>query len=544
MAIDPKLLEQLAQRREKIAAAGGLDKLAKRREKGIHGARERLEMLFDKGTFQEFGAHAQHSCHRFGMEKKELPYDGVVTGTGYVAGRQVAAFSQDFTVSGGSLGFIHAKKIWDLLDYAGKVGIPVVGVNDSGGARIQEAVSALSGYAGIFYRNVALSGVVPQISVIAGPCAGGAAYSPALTDFIIMTKANSNLFICGPEVIKAATGEQASLDQFATAAAHASVSGNVHLVAEDDAHALQLSARLLSFLPQNNLQDPPHNLALPVPLEDVPAFNDIIPATNKEAYDVKRVIALLADDGDFFEIQGAFAPNIVVGFCRVAGVSVGIIANQPNHKAGVLDINASDKAARFIRTCNVFNVPVVNLVDVGGFMPGLAQERGGIIRHGAKMLFAYSSATVPKITVILRKAYGGAYIAMCPVELGADAVFAWPTAEIAVMGAAGAAGVIFKSDIEKAGLASDEAKAAEAAGKDKKEVLKAALASPAAKAKRAELIAAYEAEFSTPYQAASLNMVTDVITPAETRARVALALRNTLSKREERPKKKHGNIPL
>jgi propionyl-CoA carboxylase beta chain len=497
-------------------------------------------MLFDKDTFQEFGAHAQHTCHRFGMEKKELPYDGVVTGVGRVAGRQVAAFSQDFTVSGGSLGFIHAKKIWDIMDYAGKMGIPVIGINDSGGARIQEAVSALSGYAGIFYRNVALSGVVPQISVIAGPCAGGAAYSPALTDFIIMTKENSNLFICGPEVIKAATGEQASLDQFATANAHASVSGNIHLVAENDRHALELSARLLSFLPQNNIQDPPHNLAAPVPLDDVPEFNNIIPATNKEGYDVKNVITLLADGGDFLEIQAAFAPNIVVGFARIAGVSVGIIANQPNNKAGVLDINASDKAARFIRTCNVFNVPVVNLVDVGGFMPGLAQERGGIIRHGAKMLFAYASATVPKITVILRKAYGGAYIAMCPVELGADAVFAWPTAEIAVMGAAGAAGVIFKDDIKKAGLAAAEKAKAE----QKSEAEIKAAETAAAKAKRDELIAAYESEFSTPYQAASLNMVTDVITPAETRRAVALALRNTLGKRENRPSKKHGNIPL
>jgi propionyl-CoA carboxylase beta chain len=541
MAIDPKLLENLSARRAKIAAAGGADKLAKRKaEKGLHGARERLELLFDQGTFQEFGAHAQHDCHRFGMEKKQLPYDGVVTGTGYVGGRQVAAFSQDFTVSGGSLGLIHAKKIWALLDYAGKVGIPVLGINDSGGARIQEAVGALSGYAGIFYRNVALSGVVPQVTLLAGPCAGGAAYSPALTDFIIMTEKNSNLFICGPEVIKAATGEQASLDQFATAAAHASVSGNIHLVANDDAHGLQLAKRLLSFLPQNNLQDPPHDLGQPLPADDVPAFNDVIPATNREAYDVKKVITLLVDGGDFFEIQAAFARNIVVGFARIGGVSVGIIANQPAFKGGVLDIDASDKAARFIRTCNVFNVPVVNLVDVPGFMPGLAQERGGIIRHGAKLLFAYSSATVPKITVILRKAYGGAYIAMCPVELGADAVFAWPTAEIAVMGAAGAAGVIFRDDIKKPGEAA--VKAATEAGQTAAEA--EAAGKEASKQKRAELIAEYEREFSTPYQAASLNMVTDVIFPAETRKVVARALRNTLNKRQPRPEKKHGNIPL
>jgi propionyl-CoA carboxylase beta chain len=529
MAIDPKLLGELEKRRATAQAAGGAEKLKKRKdEKGIHGARERLQMLFEQGTFQEFGQHAQNAYIRpvfdnAGPAKAErpLPYDGVVTGTGYVNGRQVAAFSQDFTVSGGSLGQIHAKKICDILDYAAKVGCPVIGINDSGGARIQEAVGALSGYASIFYRNVALSGVVPQVTLLAGPCAGGAAYSPALTDFIIMTKTNSNLFICGPEVIKAATGEQASLDQFATAAAHASVSGNIHLIANDDLHGLQLAAKLLTYLPQNNLANPPHDLAAPVDIADVPAFNDVIPATNKEAYDIRKVITLLADGGDFFEIQPEFAKNIVIGFTRISGVVAGIIANQPNFKGGVLDIDASDKGARFIRTCNVFNIPVVNLVDVPGFMPGLAQERGGIIRHGAKMLFAYSSATVPKITVIIRKAYGGAYIAMCPVELGADAVFAWPTAEIAVMGAEGAVNVIAKKEIESAGEDPE-----------------------ARKAKRGQLIEEYRGKFSTPYQAASLNMVTDVITPAETRRVVSLALRNTLNKREQRPSKKHGNIPL
>ncbi|MDR0535064.1 MAG: acyl-CoA carboxylase subunit beta [Puniceicoccales bacterium] len=534
MSIDPKLLDELNKRRAIAAAAGGADKLAKRKaEKGLHGARERLQMLFEQGTFQEFGQHAQNAHIRPVFDsaapvkaEKPLPYDGVVTGTGYVNGRQVAAFSQDFTVSGGSLGQTHAKKICDILDYAAKVGCPVIGINDSGGARIQEAVGALSGYASIFYRNVALSGVVPQVTLLAGPCAGGAAYSPALTDFIIMTAKNSNLFICGPEVIKAATGEQATVEQFATAAAHASVSGNIHLIANDDTHGLQLAAQLLSYLPQNNLANPPHDLKVPVDAGEVAGFNDVIPATNKEAYDIKKVIALLADknaagDPDFLEIQPDFAKNIVVGFTRISGVVAGIIANQPNFKGGVLDIDASDKGARFIRTCNVFNIPVVNLVDVPGFMPGLAQERGGIIRHGAKMLFAYSSATVPKITVILRKAYGGAYIAMCPVELGADAVFAWPTAEIAVMGAEGAVNVIAKKEIE-------------AVGEDPE----------ARKARRAELIAEYRAKFASPYQAASLNMVTDVITPAETRRVVSLALRNTLDKRELRPSKKHGNIPL
>jgi propionyl-CoA carboxylase beta chain len=532
MSIDPALLADLAKRRAAARAAGGAEKLAARKAKGIHGARERLEILFDANTFQEFGQHAQNAYIRpvfdsdAGKKDKPLPYDGVVCGTGRVNGRQVAAFSQDFTVSGGSLGQIHAKKICDLLDYAAKVGVPVIGINDSGGARIQEAVGALSGYASIFYRNVALSGVVPQVTLLAGPCAGGAAYSPALTDFIIMTKANSNLFICGPDVIKAATGEQASLDQFATATAHATVSGNIHLVADDDRHGLELAARLLSYLPQNNVDAPPHNLAQPVDLAEVPAFESIIPATNKEAYDIREIIRHLVDRDatgapDFLETQPDFARNLVVGFARISGVVVGIIANQPSYKSGVLDIDASDKGARFIRTCNVFNIPVVNLVDVPGFMPGLAQERGGIIRHGAKMLFAYSSATVPKITVILRKAYGGAYIAMCPVELGADAVFAWPTAEIAVMGAEGAVNVIAKKEIE-------------AAGEDPE----------ARKAKRAQLIEEYRGKFSTPYQAASLNMVTDVITPAETRRVVGLALRNTLNKRQSRPDKKHGNIPL
>ncbi|MDR2981757.1 MAG: acyl-CoA carboxylase subunit beta [Puniceicoccales bacterium] len=517
MAIDPALLADLEARRAEARAAGGLDKLAARKAKGLHGARERLEMLFEPGTFQEFGMHAQHACTRFGMEKKRLPSDGVVCGTGYINGRPVAAYSQDFTIAGGSLGKVHAKKICDLMEYAHNMGMPVVGINDSGGARIQEGVESLAGYAAIFYKNVYLSGVVPQVTLIAGPCAGGAAYSPALTDFIIMSKKNSNMFICGPEVIKAATGESASLEQFASAAAHASVSGNIHLVAEDDVHGLQLASRLLSFLPQNNLSDPPHNLDREIELTDDPGMNELVPATQKEGFDVKTVIARLVDDADFFEIMPDFAKSIVVGFARIGGVVVGIIANQPAFKAGVLDIDSSDKGARFIRTCNIYNIPLVNLVDVPGFMPGLAQERGGIIRHGAKMLFAYAAATVPKITLIMRKAYGGAYIAMCPVELGADAVFAWPTAEIAVMGAEGAVKVLFKKEIDSA---------------------------PDPKAKEKELIESYRKEFSNPYQAASCNMVTDVITPAESRKTLAIALRSALSKRDVRPPKKHGNIPL
>ncbi len=517
MAIDKKLLEDLKKRRECAFAAGGTDKLEARSKKGLMSARGRIDAFFDAGTFQEFGMHVEHNCHNFGMEKKSLPCDGIVTGIGLVNGRKVAVFSQDFTVSGGSLGSNHAKKICELMQYAAKVGMPVVGINDSGGARIQEGVESLSGYGKIFYQNVNLSGVVPQISIVSGPCAGGAAYSPALMDFIIMTQKNSNLFICGPQVITAATGEKADLEMFATANAHASVSGNIHLIANDDKHALELTAKLLSYLPSNNMQDPPHDLADNIEKTYDAALNDLIPESSKMPMDVLKVIDRIVDTNSFFEIQSSFAKNIVVGFARVQGMVVGIIANQPNFKAGCLDIDASDKAARFIRTCNIYNVPILNLVDVPGFMPGLAQERGGIIRHGAKMLFAYASATVPKITLIMRKAYGGAYLAMCSQDMGADMVFAWPTAEIAVMGAEGAVSVLFKKEID-----SD--------------------ADP--KAKEAQLREDYRAKFSTPYQAASKGMVTDVIEPAETRGIIAMALRNTLCKREVRIPKKHGNIPL
>lgn len=516
MAIDPKLLEELEKRRTAARNAGGSEKLAARKEKGLMGARERLEHFFEAGTFQEFGMHAEHSCHRFGMDKKSLPYDGVVCGTGLVDGRAVAAYAQDFTVSGGSLGRIHAKKICDLMDFAHEAGMPVVGVNDSGGARIQEGVDSLSGYGQVFFKNVLLSGVVPQVAVIAGPCAGGAAYSPALTDFLIMTRENSNMFICGPDVIKSATGETAQLEQFASAAAHASISGNIHLVADDDAHAMELTAKLLSFLPSNNISDPPHEFP-DLDLADDPEMNAIVPASSKEALDVMAVIDRLVDGGDFFEIMSDFARSIVTGFARIEGLVVGIVANNPMVKAGTLDIDSSDKGARFIRTCNIYNIPIVTLVDVPGFMPGLAQEQGGIIRHGAKMLFAYAASTVPKITLIMRKAYGGAYLAMCSADLGADMVFAWPTAEIAVMGGEGAVKILFRKEIKEA---------------------------EDPKAKVAELCENYRKEFSSPYQAAANAMITDVIEPAQTRSSIALALRNTLNKRDTRPPKKHGNIPL
>ncbi len=461
--------------------------------------------------------HAEHSGQLFGLAGKVLPADGVVTGTGYVGGRPVAVYSQDFTVAGGSLGNIHAKKICDVMDYAVHAGMPVVGFNDSGGARIQEGVESLSGYGKVFFKNVYCSGVVPQIAVIAGPCAGGAAYSPALTDFQIMVQGSANMFICGPEVIKAATGESATMDEIGSATAHATVSGNIHFVAQDDQHAVDLVAKLLSFLPQNNIVDPPHELTSSLVLDPDPGMNDLMPEDPKAPLNVLDVIHRLVDEADFLEVQRDWAKNIVVGFGRIQGVVVGIIANQPLVKAGTLDIDSSDKGARFIRFCNTFNIPIVTLVDTGGFFPGKAQERGGIIRHGAKMLFAYASATVPKITVIMRKAYGGAYLAMCSRDLGADMVFAWPTAEIAVMGAEGAVKILYREEIKKA-------------------------ADP--KAREEELKKEYREKFASPYQAAEMAMITDVIEPSETRATVALALRNTLSKRETRPPKKHGNIPL
>ena len=517
MPISKALLSTLEQKRQAAYEAGGEEKLAERRKKGLLTARDRITALFEANTFMEWGLHAQHDCHNFGMEGKALPGDGVITGVGYIDGRPVAAFSQDFTVGGGALGRIHSKKICDIMDYAQKAGIPLIGINDSGGARIQEGDDSLSGYGQVFFRNVELSGLVPQISVIAGPCAGGAAYSPALTDFLIMTRKNANMFICGPEVIKAATGQTATMEEIGSASANASVSGNVHFIAENDAEALQIARKLLSFLPANNVVDPPHRPTPTVDMSPDPAVNELIPADSKMPFDVHDVIARLVDSGDFLEVHRDFAKNIVVGFGRVQGIVAGFVANNPAQKAGTLDIDSSDKAARFIRFCNVFNIPIVTLVDVPGFLPGVAQERGGIIRHGAKMLFAYAASTVPKLTFILRKAYGGAYLAMCSRDMGADVVYAWPTAEIAVMGAEGAVKVLFKREINAA-------------------------ADP--KAKEKELAAEYREKFASPYEAASKGMITDVIEPAFTRATLSMALRNTLSKRETRPPKKHGNIPL
>jgi len=517
MTLPPKLAQLLEARRAAVLLAGGADKLAARHSKGQLGARERLDTLFQSGTFQEFGAHVTHDAHAFGMEGKSLPSDGVVTGTGFVDGQHVAAFSQDFTVCAGTLGKAHANKIVRLMNFALAQGIPLVAFKDSGGARIQEGVDALSGYGEVFYANVLLSGVVPQIAAVLGPCAGGAAYSPALMDFIVMTRRNAQMFITGPEVIKAVTGHETTMDEVGGAEMHAAVSGNVHFLAEDDAHAIAIVRSLLSYLPANNTEDPPHRLDPGLDLSHDDAIDTLIPDQANEPLDMPAVIRRIVDDGELLEVHASFARNIIVGLARIGGVVVGIVANQPQVMAGALDINASDKASRFIRFCNAFNIPLVTLVDVPGFLPGVEQERGAIIRHGAKLLFAYASCTVPKITVVLRKAYGGSYLAMCSQEMGADMVFAWPTAEIAVMGADAAVKLLYRREIEQA--------------EDRAE-------------KAAEYAAAYRAEFASPYASAARGYITDVIQPAETRAALRLALRKTLAKRERRPAKKHGNIPL
>jgi methylmalonyl-CoA carboxyltransferase large subunit len=514
MALEDKLLE-LKEKRARLQEGGGKEKLEKQRASGKLTARERLEKLVDPGSFQEVGLFAQHRCMHFGMAGKELPADGVVTGSALVDGRLVHLASQDFTVSGGSVGEAHADKVVEMMQLSLKTGSPFIMINDSGGARVQEGIDSLAGYGRVFYHNVLLSGAVPQISLICGPCAGGAAYSPALTDFIIQTKA-AQMFITGPSVIKQVTGEVVTPEQLGGPAAQMSYSGVVHFVAENDEDAIFICKRLLSFLPSNNLEDAPR-IPFDQPLDYDADMNALVPDDPKAAYDMRQVIVRVLDYGDFLEIQPTFAQNIIIGFGRVVGRTVGVIANQPSVMAGALDINASDKASRFIRFCNAFNIPLLTFVDVPGFMPGVQQEYGGIIRHGAKMLFAYSAATVPKITVIVRKAYGGAYLAMCSKDLGADRTFAFPTAEVAVMGAEGAAEIVFRQEIAQA---ADKA------------------------AKRKELIELYRKTFATPYVAGARRLVDDIIEPAETRKCVAMALENLHTKRELRPAKKHGLIPL
>ena len=510
-------LQQLIEKRNKIEEAGGVKRVQKQHESGKLTARERIHLLFDEGTYVELDAFVKHRCTNFGMEATDAPAEGVVTGYGKVDGRLVYAYAQDFTVVGGSLGEMHAQKICKVMDLALKMGAPCVGMNDSGGARIQEGVDALKGYGSIFFRNTISSGVIPQISVIMGPCAGGAVYSPAITDFIFMVEQTSQMFITGPQVIKAVNGEVVSSEALGGAMTHNSVSGVAHYKAGNDEAAIMEVRRLLSFLPSNNLEKPPVYTSTDEPNKLLPELNEIIPDSPNKAYDVKDIIRAIVDNGDFMEYQELFAQNIVTGYARINGHTVGIVANQPKFMAGALDINASDKAGRFIRTCDAYNIPLLNIEDVPGFLPGTSQEYGGIIRHGAKMLYAYSEATVPKITLITRKAYGGSYIAMCSKELGADMVFAWPTAEIAVMGPDGAANIIFRKDIDEAADAM---------------------------AMRAEKIQSYKDEFATPYKAAERGYVDDIIEPSHTRVRLIDALDMLYSKKEQRPAKKHGNIPL
>ena len=510
-------LADLQDRKEKIKAGGGQQRIDKQHQSGKLTARERIGLLMDEGSFIEMDAFVKHRCNQLGMENTEAPAEGVVTGYGTVNGRLVYVYAQDFTVLGGSLGEMHAKKICKVLDMAMKVGAPVVGINDSGGARIQEGVDALSGYGQIFYRNTIASGVIPQISVIMGPCAGGAVYSPALTDFVFMVDKTSQMFITGPQVIKAVTGEDVSQEELGGARTHNSISGVAHFMSPDEKQCIEDIKTLLSFLPSNNMESPPvYDTADDINrMEEV--LNEIVPDNPNKPYDMKEIIRLISDNGEFFEVQAYYATNMITGFARFGGRSVGIIANQPKVLAGCLDINASDKAGRFIRTCDAFNIPVLNLVDVPGFLPGTNQEYGGIIRHGAKMLYAYSEATVPKITLITRKAYGGAYLAMCSKDLGADVVLAWPSAEIAVMGPEGAANIIFRKEIE----ASDD---------------------PAGT--RQAKIDEYKDNFANPYVAASRGYVDDVIVPSTTRQRIISALDMLQGKRETRPAKKHGNLPV
>jgi acetyl-CoA carboxylase carboxyltransferase component len=520
MPLDEKFRTGLATRRDKIVASGGPKKIEERHGKGLMTARERILGLFQEDTFQEYGAHIRHGTTAFGMADVEIPSDGVIVGTGYIAGRQVSAFSQDFMMLGGALGKMHARKIVWAQDYAQKNGTPLVGFKDSGGARIQEGVDSLSGYGEVFYRNVVLSGVVPQIAVIAGPCAGGASYSPALMDFIIMTRQNAQMFITGPQVIKSVSGRSVSMDEVGGAVMHASVSGNVHLLADDDRHAIELTRRLLSYMPSNNSEDPPHDLRSAISYGPDDGMDALVRSDPSDPMDMHAIVRRVVDRGELLEIHANFAKNLIVGFGRIDGLIVGVLANNSMEKAGCLDIDSSDKGARFIRFCNAFNIPLVTFVDVPGFLPGIDQERGGIIRHGAKMLFAYSGSTVPKITIVTRKAYGGSYLAMCSQEMGADVVFAWPAAEIAVMGAEGAVNILYSKELKA--ISDPEEK----------------------KAKRKEFVEYYRSEFASPYLAASKGYITDIIEPEMTRPMVSLSLRKLLHKRELRPPKKHGLIPL
>lgn len=511
-----ELCNGLLEKRKLVSAGGGEKAVAKQKEKGKLTARERVNLLLDKGSFVEIDEYVEHRCHDFGMEKTSYLGDGVVTGWGTVEGRKVYVFSQDFTVLGGSLGEMHAKKICKVMDLAMQNGAPLVGINDSGGARIQEAVDSLNGYGEIFYRNTQASGVIPQISVIVGPTAGGAVYSPALTDYIFMVNKIGIMHITGPAVIKAVTGEEVSSEELGGAATHNSRSGNAHFFANDEAQCFSQVREVLGYLPSNNMCDAPIRKTSDSPDRADPELRDIVPTNPNKAYDVRDVITRIVDDGKFVEVQSMWARNVVIGYGSFGGRSVGIVANQANSMAGCLDIDNSDKASRFVRHCDAFNVPIVTLIDVPGYLPGKNQEWGGIIRHGAKLLYAYSEATVPLISVVLRKAYGGAYLGMCAKSLGADTVLAWPQAQIAVMGAEGAANIIFRKEIASA----EDQQAA-----------------------RQRRIDEYEEAFANPYQAASRGLVDKVILPEETRREIILALQSNGTKRQTPPKKKHGVMP-
>jgi propionyl-CoA carboxylase beta chain len=496
---------------------GGQERIDRQHAAGKLTARERLALLLDPGSFVEMDKFVTHRCADFGMEKQKIPGDGVVTGYGAIDGRLVYVFAQDFTVFGGSLSGAYAGKICKIMDLAMKVGAPVIGLNDSGGARIQEGVESLAGYAEIFTRNVLASGVVPQISAILGPCAGGAVYSPAMTDFILMVEGTSYMFITGPDVIKAVTHEEVTKDALGGAHTHASRSGVAHFAAPDEPSAIVTLRELVSFLPSNNMEDPPITPTQDPPDREDPALDSLVPRESQRPYDMKQIIQAVVDDRHFLEVQPEFALNIVCGFGRLDGRPVGVVANQPAHLAGVLDIDASVKAARFVRFCDCFNIPLVTFVDVPGFLPGTSQEYGGIIKHGAKLLYAFTEATVPKLTVITRKAYGGAYDVMASKHIRADINFAYPTAEIAVMGPEGAVNIVFKSELE---TAADPARA------------------------RAAYIADYKEKFATPYKAAELGYIDEIIHPRRTRERLVRALHMLRNKRQENPRKKHGNIPL
>ena len=515
MSNQPKI-QFLNEKRAQSRLGGGPERIETQHKKGRLTARERIDLLMDKGSFREVDPFVQHRTHDFNLDKQKFMGDSVVTGWGTIEGRLVYVFSQDFTVFGGSLGEVHAEKICKIMDMAMKNGAPMIGLNDSGGARIQEGVVALGGYADIFLRNTMASGVIPQISAIMGPCAGGAVYSPALTDFIFMTRNTSYMFVTGPDVVKTVTHEEVTQEELGGAGVHSEVSGVCHVAADSEADTLYLIRKLLGYLPQNNMEDPPF-MPGDDPLRMNEELNTLVPDDANKPYDIKEAIRMIMDNGQFFEIHESYAQNIVVGFARLGGHSVGIVANQPAVLAGVLDIDASEKGARFVRFCDAFNIPIITFEDVPGFLPGTFQEHHGIIRSGAKLLYAYCEATVPKLTVVTRKAYGGAYCVMSSKHIRSDVNFAWPSAEIAVMGPDGAVNIIFRKELEKA--------------KDPVQ-------------RKAELVAEYREKFASPYVAAERGYIDDVIEPKETRPRLINALEMLANKRDSSPAKKHGNIPL